>query len=62
MSFRPDQDGPSGKGERNMKITGYRCYYIKLPARRVHNWASKMNTPIGSHLLQRLETDEGLSG
>ena len=45
-----------------MKITGYRCYYIKLPARRVHNWASKMNTPIGSHLLLRLETDEGLSG
>ncbi len=45
-----------------MKITGYRCYYIKLPARRVHNWASKMNTPIGSHLLLRLETDEGFTG
>jgi muconate cycloisomerase len=45
-----------------MKITGYRCYCIKLPPRRVHNWASKMNTPIGSHLLLRLETDEGLVG
>lgn len=45
-----------------MKITGYQCYFIKLPPRRVHNWASKMNTPIGSHLLLRLETDSGLVG
>ncbi|GER85423.1 N-succinyl-L-Arg/Lys racemase [Thermogemmatispora aurantia] len=45
-----------------MKITGYRCYLVTLPSRRVHNWASKMETPIGSHLLLRLETDEGLIG
>jgi L-alanine-DL-glutamate epimerase-like enolase superfamily enzyme len=45
-----------------MKITGFQCYFVKLPPRRVHNWASKMNTPIGSHLLLRLETDEGLIG
>lgn len=45
-----------------MKITGYRCYFVKLPSRRIHNWASKMDTPIGSHLLLRLETDEGLVG
>jgi muconate cycloisomerase len=45
-----------------MKITGFQSYFVKLPPRRVHNWASKMNTPIGSHLLLRLETDEGLIG
>jgi muconate cycloisomerase len=45
-----------------VKITGHRCYFVKLPPRRVHNWASKMDTPIGSHLLLRLETDEGLVG
>jgi muconate cycloisomerase len=45
-----------------MKITGYRNYVVKLPSRREHNWASKMKTPIGQHLLLRLETDEGIVG
>lgn len=45
-----------------MKITGYRNYIVKLPSRREHNWASKMKTPIGLHLLLRLETDEGIVG
>lgn len=45
-----------------MKITGYQCYLVKLPSRRDHNWASKMETPIGSHLILRLQTDEGIVG
>ncbi|CAA9317085.1 MAG: L-alanine-DL-glutamate epimerase (EC [uncultured Chloroflexia bacterium] len=45
-----------------MKITGFRCYLVKLPSRRDHNWASKMHQAIGSHLVLRLETDEGLVG
>ena len=45
-----------------MKITGYREYFIQLPPRRVHNWASKMRTPIGHHYILALETDEGVVG
>lgn len=45
-----------------MKITGYRCYLVKLPSRRDHNWASKMHQAIGSHLVLRLETDTGVVG
>ena len=45
-----------------MQITNIQCYFVKLPTRRDHNWASKMDSPIGSHLIVRLETDEGLVG
>lgn len=45
-----------------MKLADLECYFIKLPSRREHNWASKMETPIGSHLVVRLETDNGLVG
>lgn len=45
-----------------MKISGLACYLVTLPSRRAHNWASKMGTPIGSHLLVRLDTDEGVAG
>ena len=45
-----------------MKIAGYREYFIQLPPRRVHNWASKMRTPIGHHYILALETDEGVVG
>ncbi len=45
-----------------MKITRYREYFVQLPFRRVHNWASKMRTPIGHHYILALETDEGLVG
>jgi muconate cycloisomerase len=37
-------------------------YLVALPPRRAHNWASKMDTPIGRHYLLRLETDDGLVG
>ncbi len=45
-----------------MKIAGYRAFVVKLPTRRLHNWASKMKTPIGQHYILRLETDEGVTG
>jgi muconate cycloisomerase len=45
-----------------MEITDVETYYVKLPPRRTHNWASKMDTPIGSHLVVRLETDVGVVG
>lgn len=45
-----------------MKITGFRDWVVKLPTRRIHNWASKMSTPIGHHYVVQLETDEGVTG
>lgn len=45
-----------------MEIRDIQCYFVKLPPRRTHNWASKMDTPIGSHLVVRLETAGGLVG
>lgn len=45
-----------------MKITDIKIYLIKLPARRDHNWATKMATPIGHHAIVELLTDEGISG
>ncbi|MEF8850899.1 MAG: enolase C-terminal domain-like protein [Haloarculaceae archaeon] len=45
-----------------MEIRDIDCYFVKLPPRRTHNWASKMDTPIGSHLIVRLETADGLAG
>jgi len=45
-----------------MEITDFESYFVNLPERRTHNWASKMDTPIGSHLIVRLDTDEGVVG
>lgn len=45
-----------------MKITGCRISNVALPTRRDHNWASKMDQPIGRHAIVSLETDEGLVG
>lgn len=45
-----------------MKITGLRVHMVRLPTRRDHNWASKMNSPIGQHAIVELSTDEGLTG
>lgn len=45
-----------------MRITGARGYVVRLPARRVHDWASKMGAPIGRHFILRLETDAGIVG
>jgi muconate cycloisomerase len=45
-----------------MRITGCQVNLVALPTRRDHNWASKMDSPIGRHAIVRLDTDEGLVG
>lgn len=45
-----------------MRITGHTSYIAKLPSRRIHNWASKMNSPIGRHYILKLESDDGIVG
>lgn len=45
-----------------MKVTGYHAFFIALPSRRPHNWATKMHEPIGRHYILKLETDAGIEG
>jgi muconate cycloisomerase len=44
-----------------MKITQIETIPIRLPTRRVHQWAS-LTTPIGVYVIIKLYTDEGLIG
>ena len=44
-----------------MKITGIETIPIRLPTRRVHQWAS-LTTPIGVYVIVKLHTDQGLVG
>ena len=44
-----------------MKITAIETIPIRLPTRRVHQWAS-LTTPIGVYVIIKLHTDEGLIG
>ena len=44
-----------------MKITDIQTIPIRLPTRRVHQWAS-LTTPIGVYVIVKLHTDEGLVG
>ncbi|MBI2090102.1 MAG: mandelate racemase [Deltaproteobacteria bacterium] len=44
-----------------MKISAIKTIPIKLPTRRVHQWAS-LTTAIGAYVVIKLETDEGLVG
>ena len=44
-----------------MKITAIETIPIRLPTRRVHQWAS-LTTPIGVYVVIKLYTDEGLVG
>ena len=44
-----------------MKITRIETIPIRLPTRRVHQWAS-LTTPIGVYVVVKLKTDEGLVG
>jgi muconate cycloisomerase len=44
-----------------MKITKIETVPIRLPTRRVHQWAS-LTTPIGVYVIIKLYTDEGLIG
>ncbi len=45
-----------------MKITDIAVHLVRLPARRDHNWASKMATPIGHHAIIELSTDANVEG
>ena len=44
-----------------MKITKIETIPIRLPTRRVHQWAS-LTTPIGVYVIIKLHTDQGLVG
>jgi muconate cycloisomerase len=44
-----------------MKITNIETIPIRLPTRRVHQWAS-LTTPIGVYVIIKLHTDQGLVG
>jgi muconate cycloisomerase len=44
-----------------MKITKIETIPIRLPTRRVHQWAS-LTTPIGVYVIIKVHTDEGLTG
>lgn len=45
-----------------MKISDIKVHLVRLPTRRDHNWASKMDSPIGQHAIVELLTDEGVTG
>ena len=45
-----------------MKVVGCEVFVVALPPRRHHAWASKMVSPIGRHVILRLDTDEGVTG
>ena len=44
-----------------MKITNIETVPIRLPTRRVHQWAS-LTTPIGVYVIIKMHTDEGVVG
>ncbi len=46
---------------KGMKITFVETIPIRLPTRRVHQWAS-LTTPIGVYVIVKLHTDDGLIG
>src|SRR5437870_1188692 len=48
-------------GRDTMKITKIETIPIRLPTRRVHQWAS-LTTPIGVYVIIRLHTDEAVVG
>jgi muconate cycloisomerase len=45
-----------------LKITGIAVHLVRLPTRRDHNWASKMNSPIGQVAIVELSTEDGVTG
>jgi muconate cycloisomerase len=45
-----------------MKLASLETFIVDLPKRRPHNWASKMETPIGSHLIVKLTDEDGRKG
>lgn len=45
-----------------MGLRKIETFIVDLPKRRPHNWASKMTTPIGSHLVLKIVDDDGAVG
>ena len=45
-----------------MGLSKIETFIVDLPKRRAHNWASKMTTPIGSHLIVKIVDDDGIVG
>lgn len=45
-----------------MTLARLDTFVVALPKRRDHNWASKMVTPIGSHVIVRVEDTDGHVG
>lgn len=45
-----------------MGLSKIETFVVDLPKRRAHNWASKMTTPIGSHLIVKIVDDDGVVG
>lgn len=45
-----------------MKIHDIKVHLVRLPPRRVHNWASKMSTPIGHTAIIELITEDDVTG
>ena len=45
-----------------MGLSKIETFIVDLPKRRAHNWASKMTTPIGSHLIVKMVDDDGIVG
>lgn len=45
-----------------MGLSKIETFIVDLPKRRAHNWASKMTTPIGSHLIVKILDDDGSAG
>lgn len=45
-----------------MGLSKIETFVVDLPKRRPHNWASKMTTPIGSHLIVKVVDDDGIVG
>lgn len=45
-----------------MGLSKIETFIVDLPKRRAHNWASKMTTPIGSHLIVKIVDDDGVVG
>ena len=62
VAFRCDADRYAFESRlSSMKITRIETIPIRLPTRRVHQWAS-LTTPIGVYVIIKLHTDEGLIG
>jgi muconate cycloisomerase len=45
-----------------MGLANIETFIVDLPKRRAHNWAGKLTSPIGTHLIVKLTDENGISG